>query len=484
MLGLAVGIDYSLLIVSRHRSQLRQGADPQESTARALATAGSSVIFAGLTVVIALLGLAVARIPFLTIMGVGAACAVLVAVVVAVTVTPALLGLAGGRLRPKERAKKRSARSGKAVKDRRASDVWADLNTRHPAVTIANILVILGVLAVPALSLRLALPDGSSEPVGSMASETYDVLAEEFGPGANGPLIVTGTITGSTDPLGLMEDLRMEFEAMEGVAAVPVATPNATADTGLLQIIPTSAPDAEQTEQLVTDIRARHDEWKERYGVDLSVTGATAVGIDISGRLAGALVPFGAVVVGLSFVLLTIAFRSLWVPLVAAAGFVLSVGASFGVVTAVFQWGWGSGVLNISKVGPIISFMPILLIGVLFGLAMDYVVFLVSRMREELVHGTPSRRAVRRGFTASAGVVTAAALIMFAVFTGFVPQGGMPIKTIGFGLAVGVFIDAFLVRMTLLPAVLHLLGDRAWRIPRWLDRVLPNLDIEGEKLAR
>lgn len=502
MLGLAVGIDYALFIISRHQDQLRQGMDPEESTARATATAGSAVVFAGLTVIIALVGLSVAGIPFLTTMGIAAAGGVAIAVIIALTLTPALLGFAGGRLRPKDRrAKKRAAKAAridpKAPEDTAApslgghADVphgffrsWVRVVTRFPIVTIIAVIGVLGVASIPALSLRLALPDAGYQAEGTPARTTYDLLAENFGAGYNGPLIVTGTIIGSTDPLGLMNDLKGEIEKLDGVASVPLATPNETADTGIIQVIPEGGPDSEATKALVAEIRDKHDDFQRQYGVDLAVTGQTAVGIDISDTLAKALLPFGLLVVGLSLVLLTMVFRSLWVPIKATLGYLLSVGASFGAVAAVFEWGWFSHALHVDKTGPIISFMPIILMGVLFGLAMDYEVFLVSRMREDYVHGRPARAAVESGFVGSAKVVTAAAVIMFSVFAAFVPEGDTNIKPIALGLAVGVFVDAFIVRMTLVPAVLHLLGDRAWHMPRWLDRILPSFDVEGEGLTK
>ena len=297
--------------------------------------------------------------------------------------------------------------------------------------------------------------------------------------------------------MSLMADLKAEIEKVPGVKEVALATPNETADTGLIQIVPETAPDDPATAQLVRDLRALAPELEDEYGVDLKVTGFTAVGIDISDRLGAALLPFGVFVVGLSLVLLMIVFRSIWVPIKAALGYLLSVMAAFGVVAAVFEWGWGAELLHVDRTGPVISFMPIILMGVLFGLAMDYEVFLVSRMREDYVHArraagghaTRGSRdiavgAVRSGFTASARVVTAAAVIMFAVFAAFVPEGDSSIKPIALGLAVGIAVDAFLVRMTLVPAVMTLLGDKAWWMPRWLERILPHFDIEGEAVER
>jgi RND superfamily putative drug exporter len=489
MLGLAVGIDYALFIVARHQDQVRAGMAPDESAARATGTAGSAVVFAGVTVLIALIGLSFANIPFLTTMGIAAAVAVAIAVVVALTLTPALLGFAKGRVagwQPR-------ARRDRPVRTPRPNR-WVMLVTRHPLITTVAVVVGLGIAAVPAASLTLALPNAGVQPPSSQARQAYDLTAERFGPGSNGPLILAGTIVTSTDPLGLMADLAEEIEQIPGVKEVALSTPNETADTGLIQVVPETAPDDPATAELVRDLRAQHDRLLEEYGVDLKVTGFTAVGIDISDRLGAALIPFGIFVVGLSLILLTIVFRSIWVPLKAAAGYLLSVAASFGVVAAVFEWGWFADALHVTRTGPVISFMPIILMGVLFGLAMDYEVFLVSRMREDYVHARRARggradrataiAAVRSGFTASARVVTAAAVIMFAVFAAFVPEGDSSIKPIALGLAVGIAVDAFVVRMTLVPAVMALLGEKAWWMPRWLDRILPHFDIEGEAVER
>jgi RND superfamily putative drug exporter len=511
MLGLAVGIDYALFIVSRHRDLLRDGLGVEESIARSVATAGSAVVFAGLTVMIALVGLGVAGIPFLTVMGVAAAVAVAIAVLVSLTLLPALLGFAGDRLRPKAKAaqseqkseqkpeqkseQKSEAKSKKRARTRRSTKAdggffgaWVRGVTRWPIVTILVVVVGLGALTWPATGLRLALPDAGVLPRDSNARITYDTISDEFGAGFNGPLIVTAPIVTSTDPLGLMDALADEIRALPGVADVPLATPNPSAATGIIQVIPEGGPTSQATEDLVHEIRALRPHLQQEYGVDIAVTGFTAVGIDVSAKLGEALLPFGIVVVGLCLVLLTMVFRSLWVPVKAALGYLLSVGAAFGVVTLVFQHGFLADFLNVARTGPIISFMPIVLMGVLFGLAMDYEVFLVSRMREDYVHGEASpgraRRAVSSGFRGSAPVVTAAAVIMFAVFVAFVPEGDANLKPIALGLAVGVAVDAFIVRMVLVPAVMALLGERAWYFPGWLDRLLPHFDVEGEGVTK
>ena len=503
MLGLAVGIDYTLFIVSRHQEQLRAGVPLNESIARATATSGSAVVFAGLTVIIALVGLSVAGIPFLTALGVAAAAAVAIAVLISVTLTPAIMAMAGQKILPKKqrRALQVAADAGSGIPldhevetqpaapaaESRADRFfagWVRAVTRRPIVTIVAVLVGLGIVALPALDLRLALPDATSLAQDDPARVTYELTGEHFGEGANGPLLLTGSIITSTDPLGLLDDLADEVRQVPGVADVPLATPNQGADTAIIQVVPEEGPHSQSTTDLVNALRDKHDEWVDRYGVSLAVTGFTAVGIDVSAKLMQAMLPFGILVVGLSLVLLAMVFRSVWVPIKATLGFLLSVGAAFGAVVAVFQWGWLADIFNVSSPGPILSFMPIILMGVLFGLAMDYEVFLVARIREEYVHGANAQDAITRGFKGSAKVVTAAALIMFAVFAAFVPEGDPSIKVIALGLAVGVFVDAFIVRMTLVPAVLSLLGDRAWRMPRWLAKVLPSFDVEGEGLAR
>ncbi|MFT3888268.1 MAG: MMPL family transporter [Arachnia sp.] len=495
MLGLAVGIDYALFILSRHRDQLRDGLDPEESAGRAVGTSGSAVVFAGLTVFIALLGLGVANIPFLTVMGIFAAVTVAFAVVIALTLLPALMGLLGARMTPRpKRARVRknpsrrapsSPSSGNGVESPSSGIFawWVGVTTSHPIVTIVAVVAALGALSLPTVGLQVSLPNAGQQEAGSPARVAYDLLAEHFGPGVNGPLVVTGDIIGSTDPLGVVAGIKEDIEKIPGVASVPLATPNQNADTALIQIVPTTGPDDPATADLVKALSAHADQWREEYGVDTFVTGMTAVQIDISEKLTAALLPFGVLVVGLSLVLLAAVFRSVWVPVKATVGYLLSVGAAFGATSLVFNQGVLKEVINLEKPMPVISFLPILLMGILFGLAMDYEVFLVSRIREDYVHGKAPVEAIRGGFVASGPVVAGAAVIMFAVFAFFVPQGMSSIKAIAFALSIGVAVDAFLVRMTLVPAVMTLLGERAWWLPRWLDRLLPTFDVEGEVLT-
>jgi RND superfamily putative drug exporter len=481
MIGLAVGIDYALFILSRHRSQLADGVDPEESAATAVATAGSSVVFAGITVIIALLGLLVVGIPFLSAMGVSAAAAVLLAILVSMTLLPAFLGLAGKRLIPKvgSRAHRRATSHEHGKKS--FGERWVTLVLKAPLVAVIAVVAILGTLAIPAFSLTLALPAGNSQAKGTDARDAYDLTAEGFGPGRNGPLIVLVDITQTTAVQQALDGIRSELSGLADVDSVSKGLPNQSFDTAIIQVIPKSGPDAPATSKLVGSIRALESSTLKKYDTQISVTGTTAVQIDISNRLNNALLPFGLVVVGLSILLLMMVFRSVFVPIKAAIGFLLSVFASFGVVVAIFQWGWLSDALGVVP-GPILSFMPILLMAVLFGLAMDYEVFLVSGMRETFVHTGDPKRAIVRGFSGAARVVTAAALIMFFVFAAFVPDGAGVIKVIALGLAVGILADAFLVRMTLVPAAMALMGKAAWWMPKWLSRILPNVDIEGERL--
>ncbi len=480
MIGLAVGIDYALFIVSRHRAQLVEDIPVAESIARALGTAGSAVIFAGATVVIALCGLVVARIPFLAVMGFAAAAAVAVAVAVALTVVPAMLALAGERLRPKPGS--RAARTASVQPDdtHTLGAKWVALVTKVPVLTVLVTVGVLLAMALPAKDLALGLPDTGTSDRGTTQRTTYDLVSRDFGPGFNTPLLVTVDIIRTKDPVGVMDDLAKDIGKLEGVDAVALATPNRKADLGIVQVIPEKSQTDPATAALVERIRSDRPALEQKYDVtELRVTGQTAVTIDVSDRLGGALLPFAIVVMGLSLLLLMLVFRSIAVPIKATLGYLLSVAAAFGAVAAVFEWGWWADELNVAKVGPVISFLPIILMGVLFGLAMDYEVFLVSRMREEYVHTRDPLRAITAGFTASARVVTAAAVIMISVFAAFIPHSDMTVKPVALGLAVGVFVDAFIVRMTLVPAVLALLGHRAWWLPKWLDDRLPTLDVEG-----
>ena len=477
MLGLAVGIDYSLFILNRHRTQLRNGLPVQESIGLANGTSGNAVVFAGATVLIALLALNLTGIPFLGLMGtVGAVC-VFVAILIAITLTPAVLGLVGAKILT------RKARAKVGHAEHHAKVPSKPMNTVRAVVTVVVGIIVLLIVAMPALSMRLGLPAGSSEPLSSSAYQAYKIADEKFGAGVNGPLLVVADLeTAITDDALLAEQVRIGTALKAENDVVAVAPIGASDDDLLLafQVIPGEGPTSESTEQLVRDLRGLDID-----GVtSLGVAGNASGNIDVSEKLAAALPLYLLVVVGLSLIILIFVFRSILVPITATLGFVLSLFAAFGAITAVFQWGWLGAVFGIHDPGPILSFLPILVVGVLFGLAMDYQLFLVSGMRESYVHGASSRLAVQRGVHAGRTVVIAAALIMASVFSGFIFSNSVMIQSIGFGLGIGVLLDAFVVRLLIIPAVMHLLGDAAWWLPKWLDRILPNVDVEGASLER
>ncbi|MBT0994499.1 MMPL family transporter [Cellulomonas sp. DKR-3] len=476
MLGLAVGIDYTLFILNRHRRQLRAGMDVHESVALANGTSGNAVVFAGTTVLIALLGLNLTGIPFLGLMGTVAAGSILVAVLVAITLTPAMLGLLGRRILPR--------RQREVVAAHHEHVAVAPMRTGRAWLSIVIGIGVLVVIALPYGSLRLGLPTGSSEPADSTQFQAYDKVSQAFGEGVNGPLVVVADLTD-----GVSEDELAATQAQIGgqlfaqddvVAVAPVGT-NEDRSVLVFQVIPAEGPDSESTTELVHELRALEVDGGEGT---FAVAGSASANIDISEKLADALPVYLVVVIGLSLVILVAVFRSLLVPIVATGGFVLSLFASMGAVTAVYQWGWLSDLFGVTNPGPVLSFLPTLLVGILFGLAMDYQLFLTSGMREAYAHGSPSRRAVMEGLHAGRAVVTAAAIIMISVFGGFMFSHLATIRPLGFALAIGVLLDAFLVRMLIMPAVLHLAGDGAWWLPRWLDRIIPDIDVEGAKLER
>ncbi|WP_410588470.1 MMPL family transporter [Amycolatopsis sp. lyj-23] len=474
MIGLAVGIDYALFIVSRYRHELSIGREPEEAAGRAAGTAGSAVVFAGLTVIIALAGLTVIGIPFLGQMGVAAAVTVAIAVLIALTLLPAILGFAGARV------------AGGRIRLRRKpvepthGERWARFVGRHRIPVLLVALAGMAVVALPALSMQLGLPNDSTAAPESTQRKAYEIASRSFGEGSNGPLLVVVDVSQSANRQAALGQAAADIQKLPDVAAVTPPRVNQAGDTALLTVIPKSGPSSQQTEDLVAAIRTESG----KLDAKLAVTGQTAANIDVSEKLSDAMLPYLALIVGLAFVLLMLVFRSVVVPLKATIGFLGSVAATFGAVVAVFQWGWLTDVLGVSSTGPIMSMLPILLIGVLFGLAMDYQVFLVTRMREEHVHGAQPQEAVVTGFRHGARVVVAAALIMISVFAGFVLAESSLIQSIGFALAFGVLVDAFVVRMTLVPAVMSLLGRGAWWLPKWLDRVLPDVDVEGEKLTK
>ncbi|MBN0039256.1 MMPL family transporter [Cellulosimicrobium cellulans] len=496
MLGLAVGIDYSLFIVNRHRRQLKQGDDVQESIALANGTSGNAVVFAGTTVLIALLALNVTGIPFLGLMGTVGALCVAIAVLIAVTLTPALLGMIGPRIlsRRERAALAGSDASGEpgATADTAPSGTTAPAGTK-PLRTMSTLRAVgtailavaaLGVIALPALDLRTNLPDGSSEAHDSTQYRAYSTIAEQFGEGTNGPLLVVADLPGEPTEAEALEyqvNVAEELFALDDVVAVAPIGTSEDRTVAAFQVIPAEGPTSASTEELVHDLRALEPLDGD---VTLGVAGSASGNIDISDKLAQALPIYLAVVVGLSLVILVLVFRSIFVPVVATLGFILSYFAALGGVVAIYQWGWLSGVFGVETPGPILNFLPTILVGILFGLAMDYQLFLGSGMREAYAHGAPARVAIVQGVRAGRAVVTAAAIIMISVFGGFVFSHSAMIRPIGFALAFGVLVDAFVVRMLLVPALMHLVGDKAWWLPRWLDKVLPDVDVEGAALER
>ncbi|WP_406355968.1 MMPL family transporter [Streptomyces sp. NBC_00658] len=480
MLGLACGIDYAVFIVSRYREERAKGHAPEEAAGLATGTAGSAVVFAGLTVVIALAGLAVVGVPMLTKMGLAAAGAVAVGVLIALTLVPALLGFWPNAVLS------RSARKRGRVKEageKNGGTRWARFVLRRPLPVLLLSVVGLGALAIPVLDLQLGTSGDEAKPTSTTERRAYDDLAQGFGPGFNGPLTIVVDAKGAADPKAAVQVIEEKIGDTEGVVSVSAARFNPAGDTAVFSAVPADAPTSEKTKDLVQTIRDDRPATESSTGAEFEVTGTTALNIDVAQKMQDALIPYLIVVVGLAIVLLMVVFRSILVPVKAAFGFLLSVLAALGSVVAVFQWGWGAELLGVESTGPIMSMMPIFLVGIVFGLAMDYEVFLVARMREAYVHGDGPGQAVVTGFRYSARVVVAAALIMIAVFSGFIGAGESMIKMIGFGLAIAVLFDAFVVRMVFVPAVLALLGRAAWWMPRWLDRLLPKVDVEGEALG-
>ncbi len=484
MLGLAVGIDYALFIINRHRSQLKSGMSVRDSAALANGTSGNSVVFAGLTVVIALAALNLTGIGFLGVMGTMGAMAIVFAVLIALTLTPALLSRIGMRILSKKERRALAERSGSTAPTETVSTtpVFA---TRRPWVTLVATVTLLAIASIPFGSMRLGLPDGKSEPVDSAGYKSYTLTSEAFGEGVNGALIVVADA-----PTAIPADDEVDFQAtivekLMSVDNVDVALPagiSSDRKSVVFRVIPTEGPNSVSTAQVVTDVRELDAEILADTGAHVEVTGLAAINIDVSNKLGEALPLYLITVIGLSLLLMMLVFRSIAVPVIASLGFLLTVFATLGATVAVFQWGWLSQLFDIHDPAPILSFLPTILIGILFGLAMDYQLFLASGMREAFVHGKSAKDSVNFGIHLSRSVVIAAAIIMISVFGGFIFSHTMMIRPVGFGLAVGVLIDAFVVRLMLVPAALTLLGDKAWWLPKWIDRILPDVDVEGAKL--
>ncbi|HEU5083397.1 MAG TPA: MMPL family transporter [Acidimicrobiales bacterium] len=473
MIGLGVGIDYALFVLSRHRDNLGAGMGIEESIGRTNATAGQAVVFAGGTVVVAILGLQLAGIPFVAALGWSAALVVAVAVVVAVTLLPAFLALAGTRMAPRPRQLVGEGRAGGWVR-------WAHWVAHRPWRSAVAATLVLLVLAVPLTDMRLGQADAGTDPESTTHRRAYDMLADGFGDGFNGPLLVVVDLAGADEPDAVLASLGESLGALDGVAAVSPPERNAAGDTAVVTVVPTSKPQDQATTDLVHQLRdAAIPAVVDGTGAEAYVGGPTAGYIDQSDKIAGRLPWFIATVVLLSFVLLTMVFRSVLVPLKAALLNLLSIGAAYGVVVAVFQWGWGRTLIGLDEAVPIASFVPMMMFAILFGLSMDYEVFILSRIREEHLRGHSNIDSVVEGLGATAKVITAAALIMISVFLGFVASDDPVVKMMGVGLATAVAVDATVVRMVLVPATMALVGEANWWLPRWLDRLLPVIDVEG-----
>lgn len=484
MVGLAVGIDYALFIVNRQRRLiLDQGLSAGEAAGRAVGTAGSAVFFAGLTVIIALCGMLVIGITFLSTMALVAAITVLISVFVALTLLPALLGLVGERIcsakiRAKSHQHKKEERKGFA-------DRWIRGVIKYRWILIVCIIVVLGAAATPALDMDLGIPGAASANKDTVARQSYDAITEGFGEGYNGPLVVVAEPADPSAKLTLEQigGVTQGLMTQENVAQVSVMGLNQSGNLAIFSLIPKTGPTDTETKTLVNDLRDPDSSLIEALHVKLGVTGFTAVNIDMSEKLADVFPIYVGIIVILSIIILLLVFRSIIVPIKATIGFLLSILATFGITTGIFQWGWLQSVFGLDNGGPLLSFMPIVVTGILYGLAMDYQVFLVSSMREAYVHGHKGMESIARGYKQVARVVLGAATIMVAVFAGFIFTEDIIIKQIGLTLTLGIFIDAFIVRMILVPAVMAVFGSKAWWLPKWLDRLLPNLDVEGDKLV-
>lgn len=483
MIGLAVGIDYSLFIVNRQRRLiLDENLSAKEAASRAVGTAGSAVFFAGLTVIIALCGMLVIGIGFLSTMALVAAVSVLITVLLALTLLPALLGLVGERICT---AKARSKNLASANKARHGfSHRWANATVKYRWAIIVLVVLVLGTTAIPVTKMELGIPSGASANLDTPARQSYDIISKGFGEGFNGPLLLVAQPNNPSDKISMqtLGKLVQELQMHDNVTLVSPMGVNATGDIAIISLIPKTGPTDTKTRDLVQDLRDPASSLASANDVTLGVTGFTAINIDMSSKLSDAFPLYIGIIVILSLIILLLVFRSIIVPIKATVGFILSILATFGLTTAVYQWGWLHSLFGFDTGGPLLSFMPILVTGILYGLAMDYQVFLVSSMREAYVHGRHGNDSVVHGYDLASRVVLAAGVIMVSVFAGFIFAPDAMIKQIGFALAFGILIDAFIIRMTLVPAVMAVFGDKAWWLPKWLDRLLPNLDVEGDKL--
>ena len=478
LIGLGVGIDYALFIVTRHRRGLKRGLSVTEAATNAVATTGRAVVFAGATVCIALLGMLILRLNFLNGVAVAASLTVVLTVAASVTLLPALLSLIGTRALSRRERRRLAEHGPEPEMPTGFAARWSAFVERHPKLLGAVAVVVMAVLALPTFSLHLGTSDQGNDPKTSTTRQAYDLIADGFGPGVNGPLTLVTEVDGAQDKLAL-DNLGSTLRTTEDVASVSPVTYNQGGDTAFLTVVPESSPQSKQTSDLVD--RLREDvlpRAESGTSLDVHVGGVTAGYDDFASVIVEKLPLFVGVVIGLGCLLLLLAFRSIGIPLKAAAMNVAAVAGAFGVVVMIFQWGWGSDLLGLGSAGPVEPFLPVIMVSVLFGLSMDYQVFLVSRMYEEWLETGDNRRAVRVGLAETSRVINSAAVIMISVFLAFVLSGDRVIAMFGIALAAAVALDAFVLRTLLVPALMHLLGGANWWLPKWLDRILPRISIE------
>jgi RND superfamily putative drug exporter len=478
LVGLGVGIDYALFIVTRHRRGLKRGLSVAEAAETAVATTGRAVVFAGATVCIALLGMLILRLSFLNGVAIAASLTVVLTVAASVTLLPALLSLIGVRALSRRERRALSEHGPQPELPTGFAARWSAFVERHPKLLGLVAVLVMGVLALPTFSLHLGTSDQGNNPATATTRKAYDLIADGFGPGVNGPLTLVAGLDGADDRVAL-DQLPAALSATRGVASVSPVTYNSSGDTAVLTVVPDSSPQSKATSELVDRLRADVLPKAEAgTSLDVHVGGLTASYDDFAEVIIGKLPLFVGVVIALGCLLLLLAFRSIGIPLKAAAMNVAAVAAAFGVVVAIFQWGWGSELIGLGSAGPIEPFLPVIMVSVLFGLSMDYQVFLVSRMYEEWLETGDNRRAVRVGLAETSRVINSAAVIMISVFLAFVLSGDRVIAMFGIALAAAVALDAFVLRTLLVPALMHLLGGANWWLPRWLDRRLPRISIE------
>ncbi|AAK81361.1 RND superfamily putative drug exporter/membrane protein YdfJ [Clostridium acetobutylicum] len=484
MIGLAVGIDYALFIISRYRENLAEGYDRQESLARAMATAGSSVLFAGVTVIIALSGLSLVGVPFLRTMGLDAAAVVLLAIISSLTAVPAFISIAKDRISIYKKNKIFNIIKSSKYKNKEDSK-WGSIVSKHPAVIAIAVVIVTALFSYQALNLELGIPDKGSKPIESTERKGYDIMAEGFGKGVNGPLILVADASKvKGNYMITLQEIEKEIGKLPNIKSITPPIPVGNNKLAMINLVPKSGPNDKETKELVKAINEKSENIRKYKKVDLMETGATAVNIDTDVTLSKVMPKFILVIVGLAIILMVLVFRSILVPIKAVLGFLMTILSTLGFGVIVLQNGHLAGLFNVAAREPILCFLPILVTGILFGLAMDYEVFLVSRMRESYTQTGDARKSVILGIKNSGKVVTSAALIMTAVFLGFAFNVDANVKEMGITLAFGVLFDAFVIRMTFVPAVMILLGKKAWYMPKWLDRILPNIDIEGESIIK